>query len=116
MAPAGSKDVGRRPSPLRMSRSYPRAEAQDASLTVTVNRPRRASTIQNGTSPEPQRPARTRAADEPDSFERSPREEDAPEPPRASVDLDDLPIELVSLTDTYAPLQPPASSFPSTQD
>lgn len=40
-------------------------------------------------------------ADTPDVFETAPTEDDSPEPPRASIDLDNLPIELISLTDSF---------------
>jgi hypothetical protein len=39
--------------------------------------------------------------DTPDVFETATAEDDSVEPPRASVDLDDLPIELISLTDSF---------------
>jgi len=39
--------------------------------------------------------------DIPDVFETTATEDDSPEPPRASVDLDNLPIELISLTDSF---------------
>jgi hypothetical protein len=37
----------------------------------------------------------------PDVFETTTAGDDTPDPPRASVDLDDLPIELISLTDSF---------------
>lgn len=40
-------------------------------------------------------------AEAPDVFETTTTEDDSPEPPRASVDLDNLPIELISLTDSF---------------
>lgn len=40
-------------------------------------------------------------ADAPDVFETAPTEDDSPEAPRASIDLDNLPIELISLTDSF---------------
>lgn len=39
--------------------------------------------------------------DIPDVFETATTDEDPPDPPRASVDLDDLPIELISLADSF---------------
>jgi hypothetical protein len=39
--------------------------------------------------------------DIPDVFDTTTTDDDPPEPPRASVDLDDLPIELISLTDSF---------------
>ena len=50
MAPAGHKDAGRRPNPLRPARSFPRAEARVVQEPVT--RSNRAVTIQNGTPAE----------------------------------------------------------------
>ena len=106
MAPAGVKDVGRRPSPLRLTRSFPRSEGQEVS--ITVNRTHRASTIQNGAAPDAVMAARQRGkaavvdnSHEPDTFETSQAEVSPAAPPRASVDMEDLPIELVSLTDRY---------------
>lgn len=123
MAPTGPKDgAGKRPSPLRPTRSFPRTEAHDAS--VAVNRTQRASTLQNGaatgaaTTAAPPKAAgvaavktpprqphtqtaqqlASRTPDLPDTFEAAPAE-DSPQPPRASIEMDDLPIELISLTD-----------------
>ncbi len=103
MAPAGPKDVGRRPSPLRMAKTFPLSEAHDVTVVMSAARTQRASTIQNGATPEAAAAVHDEKRGEgiePDSFESSPREE-PPAPPRASVDLDDLPIELVSLIDRF---------------
>lgn len=72
-----------------------------------MNRPKKANSINsNASSPAPHaapgEPSGSGSveAQPPDVFE-STNGDDAPEPPRASVDLDDLPIELVSLTDSF---------------
>ncbi len=101
MAPTGPKDAGLRPSPLRPTNSFPRTDAQ--AVSPPANRSHRATTLPNGAVPDVaasrQRNATpSKPASEPDTFE-SVAAEDRPDPPRASVDLDDLPIELVSLTD-----------------
>ncbi|KAK5664377.1 hypothetical protein OQA88_600 [Cercophora sp. LCS_1] len=91
-----------RPSPLRSTQSFPRSEP--ASTTPEATRSKRASTLQNGTSP-PQRSASGPQVNEADASSRDTFEsrisEEAPEPPRASVDLDNLPIELISFTDHF---------------
>ncbi|KAL8381699.1 hypothetical protein RB595_005808 [Gaeumannomyces hyphopodioides] len=108
MASAGSKeqDASTRPSPLRTVRSFPRNEAvNDARPAPT--RPERASTFQNGAAapssrthtPTPQKhEALERSVD---AFESSHVGDDQTDAPRASVDMDDLPIELISLTDSF---------------
>ena len=99
-SPTPSKTVGTKPSPLRFNR----AEDDDES---TPTRPiKRANTYQNGTSTTPMSSRSVSAAarvthtvpDSPDAFETTDNE-DGPDAGRASVDLDELPIELVSLTD-----------------
>ncbi|KAK7733915.1 hypothetical protein SLS53_008067 [Cytospora paraplurivora] len=70
-------------------------------------RPKRASTIQNGVLPKITTTGITsQIVEEPestttDTFEYNQDHEDAPEPPRTSVDLEDLPIELISFTDNF---------------
>ncbi|ROW12096.1 hypothetical protein VMCG_00709 [Cytospora schulzeri] len=70
-------------------------------------RPKRASTIQNGSLPKITTTGITsQIVEEPestttDTFENNQSHDDAPDPPRTSVDLDDLPIELISLTDNF---------------
>ncbi|KAK4668752.1 uncharacterized protein QC764_710240 [Podospora pseudoanserina] len=76
-----------------------------------TSRPKRASTIMTGPTPGAKSMVRTASGthvrlgsetERPDTFESRISEENADsEPPRASVDLDDLPIELVSLTDGF---------------
>jgi len=103
MAPASPKDVAPFPGPLRSTNTFPR-EAH--AMSFAANRVQRASSLQNGvpveiTSDRQQGGGvKLNAVEEPDTFETTPAE-DPPEPPRASIDLDDLPIELIGLTDRY---------------
>ncbi|KAI3401286.1 hypothetical protein diail_11992 [Diaporthe ilicicola] len=93
-----------RPNPLRTTKSFTRAENNDP---LSVARPKRASTIQNGVLPKITTTGITsQIAEEPesagtDAFENSHHDDEPPEQPRTSVDLDDLPIELISLTDNF---------------
>lgn len=109
MAPSTppTKAAEPRPGPLRSSRSFPRHGAQEVIDPLT--RSQRANTIQNDGTPEitvqhtsPQKHGAGSGAH--DAFETDDAD-DGVEPPRASVDLDDIPIELVSLTDKYAEQQ-----------
>lgn len=100
-----SKGSEPKPGSLRSTKSFPRHESQET--PNTPSRSQRAHTIQNGSTPgiaihQPKSPQRQEApSPNPNAFEAS--EEEAVEPPRASVDLDDIPIELVSMTDKYVP-------------
>ncbi|KAK6079191.1 hypothetical protein SCUP234_05744 [Seiridium cupressi] len=76
---------------LRTSRSFTRNESQQTPEPLT--RSQRAHTFQNGST----KPA---ARSERDAFE-TPDTDDHIEPPRASVDMDDIPIELVSKIDNF---------------
>lgn len=94
-----------RPNPLRTSKSFSRAEDSDP---LSTSRPKRASTIQNGTLPKlvtSTQQITTQIVEEPesvDAFENTQNDETPVEAqPRGSVDLDDLPIELISLTDNF---------------
>ncbi|KAH8910240.1 hypothetical protein BR93DRAFT_925272 [Coniochaeta sp. PMI_546] len=98
-----------RPSPLRTSRSFSRPEHQNAP-PKEVTRTKRASTVTTSSSSGPAMSRRNQTEPKekegyfpqtPDVFETTTTEDDPPEPPRASVDLDDLPIELISLTDSF---------------
>jgi len=100
MAPSSPKDVGPLPG-IRSTNSFPR---DTHTMSFAANRAQRASSLQNGA---PTEIASTRqqkggfklgAVEEPDTFETTPAE-DPPEAPRASVELDDLPIELIGLAD-----------------
>ncbi|KAK2605046.1 hypothetical protein N8I77_007925 [Diaporthe amygdali] len=93
-----------RPNPLRTTKSFTRAENNDP---LSVARPKRASTIQNGVLPKITTTGiSSQIVEEPesastDAFEQSHHDDEPPEQPRTSVDLDDLPIELISLTDNF---------------
>ena len=101
MAPSSPKDVGSFRSGLRSTNSFPR---EASSMSFTANRAQRASSLQNGgpaamaSNRQPSQGVEPHTTEEPDTFEVTPAE-DPPEPTRASVDLDDLPIELIGLTD-----------------
>ncbi|KAK0711524.1 hypothetical protein B0H67DRAFT_685127 [Lasiosphaeris hirsuta] len=93
-----------RPSPLRSTRSFTRPDPTPISTDKT--RSKRASTLENGASSATSQRSSSRTlnrkeneTDGPDTFESRISEE--AEAPRASVDLDDLPIELISLTDSF---------------
>lgn len=77
-----------RPSPLRTSRSFTRLDPPSTPTDLT--RPKRASTIQS--------PVKD-TSEMPDTFES--RVSLDIEPPRSSIDLEGLPIELVALTDSF---------------
>lgn len=94
-----------RPNPLRTAKSFTRAENDDP---LSVARPKRASTIQNGVLPKitttgisSQIVEEPESATTTDAFENSQHDDESAEQPRTSVDLDDLPIELISLTDNF---------------
>lgn len=93
-----------RPSPLRSTRSFTRPDP--AAISTDKTRSKRASTLENGASGAPSQRSSSRTlnrkenvTDGPDTFESRISEE--AEAPRASVDLDDLPIELISFTDSF---------------
>ncbi|KAK4156042.1 hypothetical protein C8A00DRAFT_31092 [Chaetomidium leptoderma] len=103
---ASNSNPANRPNPLRPVRSF-RVERSTSPEPTT--RPKRASTFENG--PPPAASSALRAvsgtqvrqgadAEAPDTFV-SRISEETIDPPRASVDLDDLPIELISLTDRF---------------
>ncbi len=108
MAPAGFKDAaaagksagklaGKRPSPLRPTRSASRVESMADSSPTAQKRP---SVVISGTGVG----GRSLSTQEvPPETEKGvvPEPETTPEPPRGSIDLDGLPIELIGLTDRY---------------
>ncbi|KAH8894951.1 hypothetical protein GQ53DRAFT_642507 [Thozetella sp. PMI_491] len=98
MASNPSSKTSARPSSLRSTRSFSRPETVPVSSSEP-SRPKRASTIQNGAGSVAPAPA-SALKPERDTFE-SRISEEAPEPPRASVDLEDLPIELIGLADSF---------------
>ncbi|KAK0748771.1 hypothetical protein B0T21DRAFT_277804 [Apiosordaria backusii] len=97
-----------RPGSSRPLRSF---RVERSPSPEPMSRPKRASTIETGPAPGAKSMVRTASGtqvrlgsetERPDTFESRISEENADsEPPRASVDLDDLPIELVSLTDGF---------------
>ncbi|KAK4193672.1 hypothetical protein QBC35DRAFT_479904 [Podospora australis] len=106
MASNPPSNTTHRSSPLRPVRSF---RVERFPSPEPMPRPKRASTIESGPAPGAKSMIRTssgtqvRMASEterPDVFEGRISEENF-EPPRASVDLDDLPIELISLTDRF---------------
>lgn len=105
MAPSTPPSKASEPHPgsLRSTKSFPRHELPDESDPLT--RIQRASTIQNGVTPEitvqrssPRKQQRGKGVAT-DTFETE--EEEKIEPPRASVDMEDIPIELITMTDSF---------------
>ncbi|KAK4143624.1 uncharacterized protein C8A04DRAFT_12193 [Dichotomopilus funicola] len=106
---ASNPNPADRQNPLRPVRSF-RVERPTSPQSTT--RPKRASTVENGPSPATRPSLRTSSGaqvapisgtaeiEEPNTFV-SRISEEGTEPPRASIDLDDLPIELISLTDRF---------------
>lgn len=93
-----------RPNPLRTTKSFTRIEHNDP---LSSPRIKRASTIQNGSLPKivtSGQQITSQIAEEPesaDAFENNQPADTPVEPSRTSVDLDDLPIELIGLTDNF---------------
>lgn len=94
-----------RPNPLRTAKSFTQKETNDP---LSSPRVKRATTIQNGSLPKIVTIGQQMASqitEEPesaDAFENSQNDDTPVDPqPRGSVDLDDLPIELISLTDSF---------------
>lgn len=93
-----------RPNPLRTTKSFTRTDHNDP---LSSPRIKRASTIQNGSLPKivtSGQQITSQIVEEPesaDAFENNQAEDTPIEPPRTSVDLDDLPIELIGLTDHF---------------
>ncbi|EFW99049.1 vps9 domain protein [Grosmannia clavigera kw1407] len=124
MAPAGSKDavaVGKRPNPLKPTRSASRSDLKNTSasspirpmpLARSYTTPVKSSTEDRATTPTESKKKHnmsfsrekdkvgSSASAGPDTFENEDSDE-PPEPPRASVDLDELPIELIGLADSF---------------
>ncbi|KIH90213.1 vps9 domain protein [Sporothrix brasiliensis 5110] len=114
MAPASSKDAatagkaaGRtasnRPSPLRSNRA---ASKTDAKKSASASSSRQPSSALDGPSPsEPTTDKETQSGNGKDKFDTfgdaAGSDDNSPEPPRASVDMDELPIELIGLADSF---------------
>lgn len=95
-----------RPNPLRTTKSFTRTDHNDP---LSSPRVKRASTIQNGSLPKivtSGQQITSQIVEEPesagaDAFENNQAEDTPIEPTRTSIDLDDLPIELIGLTDNF---------------
>jgi len=106
MAPTGSKKSdSQRPRPLHASKSFSKLEPSSPDRSTRIQR---ASTIQNGVNPpgamSDMSNQEQNVRRQPDAFEKSSEdEEDHEQAGEASeklpADFDELPIELVSLTD-----------------
>jgi hypothetical protein len=95
--PSVSQGSEPRPGYLKSTKSLPRPDATDSPFS----RPQRANTTHNGTNPEVvvvQDSSSDSQLKRSDAFESAPTEDEV-EIPRASVDMDMIPIELVSMTD-----------------
>ena len=88
-----------RPGPLRSTKTFPRHQVSE-STDPLLNSPRRANTFHDGNVPEitVADSGASPALQGTDTFE-SESNEDPIDPPRASVDMDEIPIELVSMID-----------------
>lgn len=108
--PNSKKSESQRPQPLKVSRSFPRAEPVSPS---NPGRTHRASTIQNGVAPEGITSDKSKSQKDTkksrmqlDAFEKSSEGEDYhvagdEVTGKLPTDFDQLPIELVSLTDSF---------------
>jgi hypothetical protein len=102
----GRKNESQRPRHIHVPKSFSKLEPASPDRTT---RSTRASTIQNGSIPESVLPDRTNPRDgkkpqaEPDAFEKRPQEDESGAGDELSgklpANFDELPIELVSLTD-----------------
>ncbi|KAI1375907.1 hypothetical protein F4677DRAFT_421204 [Hypoxylon crocopeplum] len=103
MAPT-TPSKGSEPTPgsLSTSNTFPRHQTPETSKSRT--RTQRANTAENGAAPKvtiiQETPPEKHQKEEPDTFE-SEITDDVVEAPRASVDMDEIPIELVSKTDNF---------------
>lgn len=101
------KSENQRPRTLHSTRSFTKAESPNP---VPLNRTQRASTTQNGmtantSNPNPRIRGTNMSARQPDSFEKMPEEDEGAThaSEKLPADFDELPIELVSLTDRWEP-------------
>ncbi|KAI3337331.1 hypothetical protein HD806DRAFT_36035 [Xylariaceae sp. AK1471] len=101
-SPSLSKGAEPRPGPLKSTSSFPRPSVSHTTSSP-LSRTQRANTIENGTAPEvdvvQDNPPESQRQN-PDAFESEPTEDEV-EIPRASVDIDMIPIELISITDSF---------------
>lgn len=110
MAPTNKKSQDHRPRPLQSSKSWSRIEPDSPSRSA---RNQHANTTQNGAVPELKEKENIDQTGtpevnkmQPDLFEKGPDEDGQHEAVegisgRLSVDCNDLPIELISLTDRF---------------
>ncbi|RYO85150.1 hypothetical protein DL766_007339 [Monosporascus sp. MC13-8B] len=87
-----TKGAESRPGSLRHTKSFPRHQISESN--DPLKRPQRASTFQDGTVPDI-------TIEETSSTFVSESSEEPMELPRASVDMDEIPIELISLIDNF---------------
>jgi hypothetical protein len=87
-----------RPGITRLSSFSPRPVPDE---NEALRPPKRAHTFQNGSPGEKSPAPQTNDSEHPDTFETGDNSDDdaANEITRASIELDDLPIELITLTD-----------------
>lgn len=99
MAPQNPKDTPVARPGAALIPSFSISSTQDAPDRLAP--PKRAHTIQNGATTEKLRDRSDGHASAPDAFDTSEHtdNEDGNDVIRTSVDLDDLPIELITLTD-----------------
>lgn len=98
-SPSETTPAGR-PGPVRISSFSPQTSQTSQTDHDNLRLPKRAHTFQNGSLVDNplEDDADTKA---PDAFETGEHSEaeDGPETTRASIELDDLPIELITMTD-----------------
>ncbi|KAI0022004.1 hypothetical protein F4780DRAFT_778021 [Xylariomycetidae sp. FL0641] len=98
-----SKDTESRPGLLRSSKSF--SNQEDTDSIEPLNRVQRANTFQNGAPPQVTVASPTGSGRQVpgkiDAFESEMTEEEEFEHPRASVDMDVIPIELVTRIDNF---------------
>jgi hypothetical protein len=110
MASSGARKVDSQRRPLHTSKSFSRIEPTTPS---SATRTQRASTIQGGALPEIDSTGRDDVEERrsrSDIFEKSSDDDEEveqtePATGKLSADFDELPIELISLADTYVTLR-----------
>ncbi|KAI1818779.1 hypothetical protein GGS20DRAFT_4551 [Poronia punctata] len=95
-----SKGSEPRPGSLKAVKSFPRPSAPETTENP-LGRRQRSNTIENGTAPEVvvQDKSSESRQNDPDAFES--RQSEEVEVPRASIDIDIIPIELISMADGF---------------
>lgn len=108
----GRKNESQRPRPIHVSKSFSKLEPASPDRST---RSTRANTIQNGVISEGVMSDKTNTREakkpkvQPAAFEKGPQDDGEPgtgdeTTGKLPADFDELPIELVSLTDRYAPI------------